>query len=80
MAHSRSALAGTAPAAGGHAAQAQSAVLIAEREVLFGTAAAARVRWDVGPADRPPRPRRKYSPRRYGFLDWALMAREMGKL
>jgi hypothetical protein len=60
--------------------QPASAVLLAEREVLFGTAAAARVRWDIGAADRPPRPRRRYSPRRYGFLDWALMAREVGKL
>jgi hypothetical protein len=73
MTHSRSALAGVA-------AQPSSAVLIAEREVLFGTAAAARVRWDVSAAEPAPRPRRKYSPRRYGFLDWSLMAREMGKL
>lgn len=80
MAHPRSAPAGTAPAAGGPAAQPPSAVLIAEREVLFGTAAAARVRWDLVPADCPTRPQRRYSPGRYGFLDWALMAREMGKL
>jgi hypothetical protein len=78
MAFSRSALAGTTAAAGRPAAQPQSVVLVTEREVLFGTAAAARVRWDISPSEPAARPRRR--PQRFGFLEWVLMAREMGRL
>lgn len=56
-------------------------VLITEQEVLFGTAAALRVRRrNVSRAERPSPARRGEVPRRYGFLERALMAREMGRL
>jgi hypothetical protein len=55
-------------------------VLITEQEVLFGTAAALRARRNVSRAERPSRARRGEVPRRYGFLERALMAREMGRL
>jgi hypothetical protein len=58
-----------------------TAGLITEQEVLFGTAAAVRSpQRDVSRAERPSRPRRGDAPRRYGFLEHALMAREMGRL
>jgi hypothetical protein len=78
MADSRSTLAGTTAAAGRPAAQPQSVVLVTEREVLFGTAAAARVRWDTNPSEPASRPRRRSQ--RHGFLERALMAREVGRL
>jgi hypothetical protein len=60
---------------------ASSKVLITEQEVLFGTAAAARAqRPNVSRSERPSRPRRGKSPKRYEFLEHALMAREMGRL
>lgn len=56
-------------------------VLITEQEVLFGTAAATRVgRRNVSRAEHPSSARRGDSPRRHGFLERALMAREMGRL
>jgi hypothetical protein len=60
---------------------ASTEVLITEQEVLFGTAAAVRARrWNVSRAERPSRPRRGEAPKRYEFLERALMAREMGRL
>jgi hypothetical protein len=56
-------------------------VLITEQEVLFGTAAALRAgRRNLSRAERPSRARRGDAPRRYGFLERALMAREMDRL
>jgi hypothetical protein len=56
-------------------------VLITEQELLFGTAAAVPGRGrNVSRAERPSRARRGDEPRRYGFLERALMAREMDKL
>ncbi|OBI92965.1 hypothetical protein [Mycobacterium sp. 1245805.9] len=48
-------------------------VLISTQQVVFGTVAALAKRRD---ADRP----RRHYPRRYGFLENALMAREMERL
>jgi len=60
---------------------ASTEVLITEQEVLFGTAAAARAqRRNVSRSERPSRPRRGECPKRYEFLERALMAREMGRL
>jgi hypothetical protein len=60
---------------------ASTEVLITEQEVLFGTAAAVRSpQRNVSRAERPSRPGRGDAPRRYGFLERALMAREMGRL
>ena len=60
---------------------ASTEVLITEQEVLFGTAAAVQARQrNVSRPERPSRPRRGDAPRRYGFLEHALMAREMGRL
>lgn len=47
-------------------------ILITVHEVLLGTAAALDPR-------RTPKPRRDY-PKRYEYLEHALMAREMGRL
>jgi hypothetical protein len=56
-------------------------VLITEQEVLFGTAAAARVQWrNVSRPERPSRPSHAERAKRYEFLDRARMAREMGRL
>jgi hypothetical protein len=56
-------------------------VLITEQEVLFGTAAAARAQQrNVSHSERASRPRRGECPKRYEFLERALMAREMGRL
>ena len=56
-------------------------VLITEQELVFGTAAAVRAqRRNVGRAERPSRARRGDAPRRYGFLERALIAREMDRL
>jgi hypothetical protein len=60
---------------------ASTEVLITEQEVLFGTAAAARAqRRNVSSSEPPSRPRRGDRPKRYAFLESALMAREMGRL
>ncbi|MCV7444190.1 hypothetical protein AWB91_09990 [Mycobacterium paraense] len=48
-------------------------VLISTQQVLFGTAAA------LG-AHRKTDPQRRHYPKRYGFLENALMAREMERL
>ncbi|MGB7113558.1 MAG: hypothetical protein WBD77_24045 [Mycobacterium sp.] len=56
-------------------------ILITEQEVLFGTAAAVRRRGrKFSRVERPSRARRGEVPRRYGFLERALMTREMDKL
>ena len=56
-------------------------VLITEQEVLFGTVAAARAQQrNVSHSERASRPRRGDRPKRYEFLERALMAREMGRL
>jgi hypothetical protein len=81
----------TSPAPADEAASAE--VLITEQEVLFGTAAAVPARREgvrrrfialmkrmsavVVEASRPPRPS---VPKRYEFLERALMAREMDRL
>ena len=81
----------TSPAPADEAASAE--VLITEQEVLFGTAAAVPGRREsisrrfvalmkrmyavTAEAARPPRPS---VPRRYEFLERALMAREMDRL
>jgi len=68
-------------------------VLISTQEVLFSTAAAAGVpRQNIGvrlvavmrrvfaTSTDASRPRPQYEPKRYQFLEDALMAREMGRL
>ncbi len=68
-------------------------VLISTQEVRFSTAAAVGVRrQSIGERlfagmrqifatpEKASRPRPQYEPRRYGFLENALMAREMGRL
>jgi putative transposon-encoded protein len=68
-------------------------VLITTQEVLFGTAAAVRVpRENIGgrflammrrvfaTSTDASRPQPRYVPKRYGFLEDALMAREMERL
>ena len=71
-----------------------AAVLITEQEVLFGTAAAAPARREsisrrfaasmrrifAVSAHTSSRPRRTDVPKRYEFLERALMAREMDRL
>jgi hypothetical protein len=60
---------------------ASTEVLITEQEVLFGTRAAARAQGrNVSRSEPPSRPRRGDHPKRYAFLESALMAREMGRL
>ncbi len=91
MAYSLSAPAGTADAPDEPILQAYSEArsvgpasiefLITEQEVLLGTAAVARAqRQNVRRSERPARPRRAERPKRYDFLERALMAREMGRL
>ena len=64
----------------GSAAVRSTEVLITEQQVLFGTAAALRGRRsNVSPAERASRARPGV-PKRYGFLEQALMAREMDRL
>ena len=82
------------PSAAAPSAEVSSAeVLITTQEVVFGTAAAAGVHGEsfrarlvatvrhmfATPTDAP-RPRPRYYPSRYGFLENALMAREMERL
>ncbi|OJZ75197.1 hypothetical protein BRW65_05075 [Mycobacterium paraffinicum] len=67
-------------------------VLITPQQVLFSTAAALAGRESIGgrlvaimrrifaTAPHPSSPRPRYCPRRYGFLEDALMAREMERL
>jgi hypothetical protein len=58
-----------------------SEVLITEQEVLFGTVAAARAqRRNLDSAEHPSHARRGVVPKRYAFLERALMAREMDRL
>jgi hypothetical protein len=73
-----------------------AAALITEQQVLFSTAAAAalptaRTSWwsdTIGPVtaavlaffDGSNTPVQKHHPKRYGYLENALMAREMGRL
>jgi hypothetical protein len=87
MAYSLSAPASAADAHHGPTAKPRSAapsveatsteVLITEQEVLFGTAAAARAQQrNVSHSKRASRPRRGDRPKRYEFLERALMARD----
>ena len=95
MAYSLSAPASAADAHDGPTAKPRSAapsveatsteVLITEQEVLFGTlfgtgAAARAQQRNVSHSKRASRPRRGDRPKRYEFLERALMAREMGRL
>jgi hypothetical protein len=78
-----------APPVDGEAAE----VLISTQKVLFGTAAAvgtrrarigsrlaAPIRRLFATSTEPSRPRTPYYPRQYGFLEDALMSREMDRL
>jgi hypothetical protein len=91
MSYSRTASAGTAdalyepilraPSVAPADEAASAEVLITEQEVLFGTAAAARAQQrNVSHSERASRPRRGDRPKRYEFLERALMARAMGRL
>ena len=75
------------------AIESQSAVLITEEEVVFGTAAAipvqptriatrwlAAVRQMVAGLKANDRPKRRYYPRNYGFLEASCMSRAMDRL
>jgi hypothetical protein len=59
---------------------ASTEVLITEQEVFLGTAAAVRGRRKISRSERPSRPQRGTSVKRYDFLERALIAREMGRL
>jgi hypothetical protein len=70
------------PYSGAHPVDlAATEVLITEQEVLFATAAAGWARRrNVSGIERSSRQRRGAGPKRYEFLERALMAREMGRL
>ena len=83
----------TAPPAAPSAEAPSTEVLISTQQVLFSTAAAVGVRREsigdrfaaimrrmFATSTDAARPRPTYEPRRYGFLENALMAREMDRL